>query len=244
MRYEELLGLIKTREGYTIEFKEAVSTSLGKEICAFANGQGGKIILGVENGGSIKGIDLSNKDISKILDIARNMNPSFPVTTDQIKNLAVIYVPEGKEKPYTINGHFYLRQGANLQKLNRDEIRTFFQKENQISFERQTSNFTEKDFSNTVLKNFKRDANISKNLSKNHILTNLNLFTNDRINNTGILFFAKKIKKYFPAASVMCFLYSDTEQTEIVDAKEFADDFLTNLENTNNYLLSKLNLNI
>jgi len=241
MQYKDLLDLIKTREGYTIEFKESVSSSLGKEICAFANGQGGKIILGVKDDGSIKGINLTNKFISRIQDIARNIDPSLGVVIEQVKNLGIIYVPEGKEKPYTVSGHFYLRQGANSQQLDRNEIKTFFQKENQISFERQTKDFADKDFSNKVLKNFKQDANISKNLSKLHTLRNLNLITNNKINNVGILFFSKQIKKYFQMASIMCFLYADREQTEIIDSKEFAEDFITNLENTNKYLISKLN---
>ncbi|MEA1986923.1 MAG: putative DNA binding domain-containing protein, partial [Candidatus Marinimicrobia bacterium] len=241
MKYKDLLDLVKTREGYTIEFKESISSSLGKEICAFANGQGGKIILGVKDDGSIKGINLTNKNISRVQNIARNIDPSFEVVIEQIENLGIIYVPEGKEKPYTVSGHFYLRQGANSQQLDRDEIKTFFQKENQISFERKTKNFTDKDFSNTVLKNFKRNANISKNLSKNHTLKNLNLLTNDKLNNAGILFFTQHIKKYFQMASIMCFLYSDIEQTEIIDSKEFAEDFISNLENANNYLISKLN---
>lgn len=241
MKYEDLLDLVKTREGYTIEFKESVNSSLGKEMCAFANDQGGKIILGVRDSGEINGIDLSSSDVSKIHDIARNMNPSIHVSVDQIENLALIYVPDGKEKPYTIKGHFYLRQGANSQKLNRDEIRTFFQKENQISFERQTTDFDEKDFSNTVLRNYKRDAKLSPKLSKAHIMKNLNLLTNDKLNNVGVLFFTKHITKYFPSASVMCFLYSNKSQTDIIDSKEFTDDFLSNLENTHKYLLSKLN---
>jgi len=241
MKYEDLLDLVKTREGYTIEFKESVNSALGREICAFANGQGGKIVLGVKDDGSIKGIELSNSAISRIQDIARNMNPAFRVNVEQIQDLAVIYVPEGKEKPYTVNDHFYLRQGANSQKLNRGEIRTFFQKENQLSFERQTSDFLAKDFSEAVLKKFKAEANISPNLSKNHILKNLNLFSNEKLNRVGILFFAKNIKRYFPSASIMCFLYADIEQTEILDSKEFAEDFLTNLHNTNSYLISKLN---
>jgi len=49
MKYSTLLDIIKTGEGYTIELKEAVNSSIGKEICAFANGSGGKIIIGVND---------------------------------------------------------------------------------------------------------------------------------------------------------------------------------------------------
>ncbi len=49
MEYPELLGIIKTGEGYTIEFKESINSSIGKDICAFANSSGGKLIIGVED---------------------------------------------------------------------------------------------------------------------------------------------------------------------------------------------------
>ena len=114
MKYEELVDVVKTGEGYTIELKESTGSNIGKDICAFANSSGGKIIIGVDDRtGEIKGCKLSNSDKSQIQDIARNMSPSFNVHIEQIGDLVAIYVPEGKNKPYTVNGHFYLRYGAN-----------------------------------------------------------------------------------------------------------------------------------
>ena len=125
MNKKELLDLVKTREGYGIEFKESLSGALGKNICAFANSSGGKIVLGVADNGSIKGFNLTNSDKSKIQNVARNMDPSFRVNVEKVSDLAIIYVPDGKEKPYSVNGHFYLRYGSNSQQLRRDEIIAF-----------------------------------------------------------------------------------------------------------------------
>lgn len=66
MLKEELLEQIKIGEGYTLELKETIGNSLGKEICAFANASGGKIILGVKDNGSIVGYKLTNSDIQII----------------------------------------------------------------------------------------------------------------------------------------------------------------------------------
>jgi len=59
-----------------------------------------------------------------------------------------------------------------------------------------------------------------------------------------VLFFSRNIKKYLPNAVVSCFLYSDKEHTDIIDSKEYAEDFLSNLNNAYNYLISKLNTSI
>lgn len=243
MLYSEILDIIKTGEGQSIELKQSLTSSIGKEICAFANSTGGKIIIGVEDStNQIKGYDLKNSDKSKIQDIARNMNPSFKINIEQIDNLVIISIPEGKEKPYTINGHFYLRQGANSQQLNRDEIRDFFRQENLISFEKQiTSEFKEKDFSKRVFEVFRKQANLNENLSKTHILENLKLLTDNKLNNAGILFFSNNITHYFPTAEISCFLYADTEKIDIIDSKFFTNNFISNLENAQNYIISKLN---
>ncbi|MDO9537323.1 MAG: putative DNA binding domain-containing protein, partial [Thermoplasmata archaeon] len=242
MNYGELVDVVKTGEGYTIELKESLSSTIGKDICAFANSSGGRIIIGVDDKTSdIKGYKLTNANRSKIQDIARNMSPAFNVRVEQVKDLVVIYVPEGKDKPYTINGHFYLRYGANSQQLNRDEIRELFQKENLISFERNTVDFKDQDFSEDAFAGFRKEAGLDGDLSKEHILGNLNLLTNGRLNNCGVLLFSKDIKFYFPNATVACFLYADKEQTEIIDSKEFSGDFVSNLNEAYNYLLSKLN---
>jgi ATP-dependent DNA helicase RecG len=141
-----------------------------------------------------------------------------------------------------VKGCFYLRYGANSQQLNRDEIRELFQKENLISFERQANyDFKEKDFSSEAFNNFRKNSNLDRVLPKRHILNNLNLLINNKLNNAGILFFSKNVKYYYPTAIISCFLYSDKEETEIIDSKEFAEDFISNLNNAYKYLLSKLN---
>ena len=57
MKREELNFILEEGEGQFIEFKEALdSKGFAKEVCAFANSQGGKIFLGITDKGSIKGI--------------------------------------------------------------------------------------------------------------------------------------------------------------------------------------------
>ncbi|MCP5045984.1 MAG: ATP-binding protein [bacterium] len=52
MTRKELLELVKLGEGLHIEFKAKFSASVGKEICAFANTIGGKILFGVNDDGT------------------------------------------------------------------------------------------------------------------------------------------------------------------------------------------------
>lgn len=49
MTIDDIKSLIATGEGFTPEFKKSISSSIGREICAFANSQGGKILVGVDD---------------------------------------------------------------------------------------------------------------------------------------------------------------------------------------------------
>ena len=66
-----VIDLIKTGEGLTLELKEGINPDLGKEICAFANALGGKIILGVKDNGEIIGVKKTNSLMSQIQNFAR-----------------------------------------------------------------------------------------------------------------------------------------------------------------------------
>src|SRR3989344_6099040 len=139
MDKKELLKLTRTGEGLTLEFKENISSNLGKEICAFANTNGGKILLGIKDDGKVLGIKTTNSLKSQIQDYARNMDPIFSVETEEAGNILIIHVAEGKEKPYSVNGQFFIRIGPNSQQLSRNEIRDFFQKENLVLFDNKTN---------------------------------------------------------------------------------------------------------
>ncbi len=239
---DDLLELIKTGEGYTLEFKESLNSSIGKEICAFANASGGTILLGVKDNGSIKGYRLNNTDSSKIQNIVRNMDPSFNVMVEQVSDIVIVYVSEGKEKPYAVNGHFYLRIGSNSQQLKRDEIRAFFQKENIIRFDCKANiDFVFKsDFDDKAFKYFIIKARIDSNLPKYHILNNLGLITDGKINNAAVLLFSHNISKFFLNSIISCVLYETTTKTKIIDSADFDSGFVSNFNNAVIFALRNL----
>jgi len=60
MNLKELKSLIDQGEGYNLEFKESFSDTIAKDICAFANALGGKILLGITDD---KEINLTLSDL-------------------------------------------------------------------------------------------------------------------------------------------------------------------------------------
>ncbi len=125
MDKKELNFILQKGEGFKIEFKQAFDKSIAKEMVAFANAKGGKIFLGINDKGKIKGINVTNKLKSQIQDLANHCDPQVKIKLEILKDILVIDVLEGKDKPYKCSSGFYLKQGANSQKMTRDEILDF-----------------------------------------------------------------------------------------------------------------------
>ncbi|MCD6247700.1 MAG: putative DNA binding domain-containing protein [Candidatus Diapherotrites archaeon] len=243
MKEKELKFLISQGEGYNIEFKEKFSASIAKDICAFANSSGGRILLGVTDCGKIKGINITNRLKSQIIDLTRNFDPKLNISLNRVGNVLIINVPEGKNKPYSVKGKFFVRYGANSQQLTRDEIKDFFISEGCLNFdEKPNPDFNMKeDFNAEAFKIFLRRSGITGRIRRINLLKNLGLFSNGNLKNAGVLLFCKKATKFFPNATIMCVVFQGKTKYKILDSKEFDSDLYSNYENAMQYIISKLN---
>ncbi len=82
MDREDLNFILQEGEGHKIEFKERSST-LDREMVAFANAQGGRILLGINDDNQIVGVSVTNRLKSSIRDIARNCDPPIEIRFDE-----------------------------------------------------------------------------------------------------------------------------------------------------------------
>jgi ATP-dependent DNA helicase RecG len=239
----ELKFLITQGEGYNLEFKEQFSNRIALDICAFANANGGRIISGVKDDGTIAGIKITNQLKSQIYDLARNLDPSININLYELINTLIINVPEGKKKPYSTKGKFYIRYGANSQQLKREDIRQFFQEEGLVLFDEQPNlDFDMKsDFNESNFKTFLEKTGISPVQKNNVISENLRLLKDGYLKNAGVLLFCKKVTDFFLHATLTCVLYRGETKYKILDRKEYDGDIYSNYENAIIYLQSKLN---
>ena len=239
---KELKRLIKQGESYNLEFKESLDKSISKEMCAFANTNGGKILLGVKDNGEIKGINITNKLKSEIQSHARNIKPPVKINVSDIDNVIIIDVLDSKDTPHSASGQFFLREGATSQKLERDEVKELFIREGLLRFD-DTPN-KDFDLSKDLDKNkfnlFLDKANISKVLKRGQILENLKLLEKGKLRNAGVLLFCHRIGKFFLNATIDCVLYQGEDKYKILDRKEFNADLHSNYQNALTYLKNRL----
>lgn len=247
MEKKELLDLIKFGESQNLEFKESFSSSdirreIKYTICAFANAEGGKILIGVKDDGSIKGIKINNNIISQAQQLGRQIDPHLKLNVSNVESVLIIEVFKSSQV-HSINGMYFMRYGTDTQKLSTDEVRNLFERKNKIIFEEKENPFFdfEKDFNENAFSNFLKLSKINSDLNSNQILENIGLIKNDFMNNAGVLFFCKDVYKFFKNATVQVFLYKGNSDYDILDSKEFKRDLFSNFSDVEMYLKQKLN---
>ena len=81
MQTEEVMALIQQGEGQNIEFKTSFAEKREaiESLCAFANADGGTVLLGVRNDGTVCGISLGKKTLEDFANRVRS-NTEPPLT--------------------------------------------------------------------------------------------------------------------------------------------------------------------
>ena len=223
----ELQLILKEGEGYKTEFKESLS-NIDRELVAFANSSGGKILLGVTDEGAVKGISATNELKSRIQDIANNCRPKVRITLEVSHDVLIVTVLESEDKPCECSSGFYKRIGANSQKMTRNEIIDFFKSEGKVRFDEllETRCIYPKDFDRGKLSAFLVLAGLSRSLKAETILHSLDVTEKQegklRFNNAGVLFFAKEPQRFISWSVFTVVLFKDKNGVDVIDRKELS----------------------
>ncbi len=138
MRNAELLEIIANGENSGVEFKrdDIRPEQLAKEIVAMSNFQGGKVLLGVEDDGTVTGIQrpaLEEWVMNVVQDKIHPMLLPFyeEIKLDDGKAVAVISFPQGISKPYVVRDRgkeeIYIRVGSTSRLATREQQMRLFE---------------------------------------------------------------------------------------------------------------------
>ena len=114
-------------ESQTIEWKESWRDEYLKWICAFANTQGGTLIIGKDDNGNIVGLDNASKLLEDLPNKVRNalgIIPSVNLFNEGDKYYVSIEIGS-YDYPVSYHGKFYIRSGSTTQELGGKELTNF-----------------------------------------------------------------------------------------------------------------------
>ncbi|MCY4610279.1 MAG: putative DNA binding domain-containing protein [Gammaproteobacteria bacterium] len=147
MLAHDLLTLIGQGEGAKLEFKRDGERpeKIAKEIVAFANINGGIVLIGVEDDGEIVGIHKSNLQ-AWLMDtvIGQYIHPSILPDYEEVmvegKKVAIITIPQGSSKPYVVRQQhredIYVRYGDTSQLAKREHVARLYHSGGLLSAEK------------------------------------------------------------------------------------------------------------
>ena len=208
--------IIKNGESEQLEFKVSVrNDAIGKVVCSFLNGEGGQILIGVDDNGEInevKNAETVSTQLQKYL--TKEIVPEAPVTVSveqyQDKQILSVKVWAGSKQPYVFDGSIFYRRGSQTVKASSKEISELIHKreQSQIHWERQVVLNAELDDLDLEEVNLTIEASIKnvgvKEITKDPIdfLSHYGLFTNGNFTNAAIVLFAKNPVKFLPQSRV------------------------------------------
>ena len=128
----ELLEIIANGENSKVEFKrdDVRAEQLAKEIVALVNFQGGHILLGVEDNGTISGLKRKKMEEWVMNVVADKVHPLVlpsyeEVSMGEVGRVAVLTFPQGNSKPYVRkhNGaeEIFIRVGSTSRAATREQ---------------------------------------------------------------------------------------------------------------------------
>lgn len=136
MTLQELNQLASLGEGLNLEFKRKVPQPerIAKEVIAFANTRGGRLLLGVDDDGSVVGVrDAEEEEFALVHALDAHCDPPVPIEAEHVpvssrRYVIVVHVPESDAKPhYLVNGGetrvAYVRVGDQSVEASREHVR-------------------------------------------------------------------------------------------------------------------------
>ncbi len=120
MTLEDIIRLVAAGESETVEFKKSTAAlaRAGETLCAFLNGQGGCVLVGVTPGGKVVGQQVSDSTLRDVAVMIERFEPPADISLERVstapgKEVLVLSTPEpAKGGPFTWGGRAYRRIGT------------------------------------------------------------------------------------------------------------------------------------
>ena len=247
-------------ESSTLEFKRDLpkNDQIVKTVIGFSNQNGGRLIVGVADDGTIVGI--SEKEATSAIEYLNHaiymastppILPDVYIQTIEGKMLLIIEVSSGSNKPYFrkqegLENGTYIRLGRSTVKATIDLVEELKWQAHGKSFDCMPVYRTnEDDLDHKKIKEFleKRKDRDSKKITKDTLLSYY-LITQEHTHiyatTAGILLFGKRPQHFFSEAMIICSHFKGIEGREAIASIDCEGTLFEQFETAYEFILSRL----
>lgn len=252
------IELIRQGESENLEFKESLSLrdEIGKAISAFSNTNGGVILVGVTDVGSVIGVDIGANTIENEAGyIKRQTDPQiFPfikVVDVDGKNTVAIEVEESSDKPVFFKKYAHKRVGKSNQRMSSSEMRRLAHEDKPklLWDERMCKDAGLEDIDEEKVRWFlieskkQRRLDISKDAPIKEALMRLKLMQNGMLTNASILLFGKSPQQFFIQSEVKCIRFKGIKVTApMIDMKVMEGNLIDQVREAEKFIFNHISL--
>lgn len=198
-------------ESQSIEYKKFWRDEYLKWICGFANANGGKLFIGIDDNGNVAGIDNYRELLEQLPNKFRDILGVFAEVNLQSKGnkyFLEIIVPR-YDVPISMRGKYYVRTGSTLQELKGPALNEFILKRTGKTWDDiPEQRATISDIDETAISQFLKDASKAKriivenDISIHNLLEKLRLIEDGKLKRSAIVLFGKDPGKFYPNTAV------------------------------------------
>ena len=198
-------------ESQSIEYKKSWRDEYLKWICGFANANGGKLFIGIDDNGNVAGIDNYRELLEQLPNKFRDILGVFAEVNLQSKGnkyFLEIIVPR-YDVPISMRGKYYVRTGSTLQELKGPALNEFILKRTGKTWDDiPEQRATISDIDETAISQFLKDASKAKriivenDISIHNLLEKLRLIEDGKLKRSAIVLFGKDPGKFYPNTAV------------------------------------------
>lgn len=198
-------------ESQNIEYKSNWRDEYLKWICGFANANGGKLCIGVDNEGNVTGIDNHNDLLEQLPNKFRDILGVFAevnLQSEEDKYYLEIIVPR-YDVPISLRGKYYVRTGSTLQELKGPALNEFILKRTGKTWDdipEQRASID--DIDEATIRQFMKDArkakriNVEDDIAIQDLLDKLRLSEDGYLKRAAIILFGKDPGKFYSNMAV------------------------------------------
>ncbi|MBI1851996.1 MAG: putative DNA binding domain-containing protein [Planctomycetes bacterium] len=218
MNAEELKRIAHSPEGQHVEFKAKPPEPglLARIVCGFLNSGGGRLIIGVRDAAQVVGVANARAAAERIRSAVRSsISPPAMWTVEETpldgRDVIVVNVPEGVDKPYVAGGSIWVRRGTEIGvAATPDEISSLISKrvstsqrwERQIAAGVERADLDEALIEETAHLALESDRWAGERRDTTEFLSALGLAVNERVTNAALVCFGKQPTRFLPQARV------------------------------------------
>jgi ATP-dependent DNA helicase RecG len=240
--------LLANGESEAVEFKEGFDEEALETVAAFANMQGGVLLIGISDDGVPTGISLGKetlRDWTNRIAQATHIHPNLQRVKKGGKTVVVIQVDESAVKPVPCRGRYYKRVGKSNRQMSDDDLtRTVLDKVGMTWDQGLEPRATLDDLDPIQLLRFRKLCNIKgrriipEEEQDQTVLEKLGLLSEGRPRRSAVLLFGREPQRFYPSAFVKIGRFRSPAL--IVDDREVTGSLMEQIDGAMGYFREHL----